>query len=59
VYQASGQDLIKTQRIIGHSSPLTTARYLESTQSELDELVLGLAASAPAAPGLPALALAS
>lgn len=30
-------------------SPLTTARYLESTQSELDDLVLGIGAAAPTA----------
>jgi integrase len=41
VYDASQHDLIRTQRIVGHSSPVITARYLESTQSELDELVLG------------------
>jgi integrase len=44
VYQASGCDLIKTQRIVGHASPLTTARYLETDQAELDALVRGLAA---------------
>ena len=43
-YRASGCDLIKTQRIVGHRSPLTTARYLETDQSELDELVRTLAA---------------
>jgi integrase len=43
-YRASGCDLIKTQRIVGHSSPMTTARYLETDQSELDELVRTLAA---------------
>lgn len=48
VYDASGHDLVRTQRIVQHRSPLTTARYLESTQSELDELVLGLGAPAPA-----------
>jgi site-specific recombinase XerD len=57
VYDASGHDLIKTQRIVQHASPLTTARYLESTQSELDDLVLGLGAFAPIA--VPTLALAS
>lgn len=44
VYKASGRDLIKTQRIVGHTSPLTTARYLETDQSELDRLVRSLAA---------------
>ena len=44
VYAASGHDLIKTQRIVGHTSPLTTARYLETDQDELDDLVRNLAA---------------
>lgn len=57
VYDASGRDLIQTQRVVGRSSPVITARYLESTQSELDELVLGLGPAARA--GAPALALAS
>ncbi len=52
-----GEVLIRTQRIIGHSSPVVTAHYLESTQSELDELVLGLPAAAAAQK--PAMALAS
>jgi len=59
VYDASQHDLIRTQRIVGHSSPVVTARYLESTQSELDELVLSLAPTAPALVALPQLALAS
>jgi integrase len=60
VYDASGRDLVLTQRIVGHSSPVITARYLESTQSELDELVLGLGPAAPAVIACaPALALAS
>jgi len=40
VYAATNRDLIKTQRIMGHSNPMTTARYLESTQEELDRAVL-------------------
>jgi integrase len=43
-YRATGCDLIKTQRIVGHRSPMTTARYLETDQFELDELVRTLAA---------------
>jgi len=58
-YDASGHDLIKTQRVVQHASPLTTARYLESTQSELDDLVLGLGASVPIAAAVRPLALAS
>jgi integrase len=45
IYAASGHDLIRTQRAVGHRSPLTTAAYLESTQAELDELVLSLPSS--------------
>ena len=55
VYDASGHDLICTQRIVGHSSPVVTAHCLESAQDVLDELVLGLPAAAPK----PALGLAS
>ena len=44
IFAASGRDLIRTQRIIGHSSPVTTARYLETDQSDLDRLVLTSAA---------------
>ncbi len=43
-YRASGYDLIKTQRIVGHRSPMTTARYLDTDQSELDALVRALVA---------------
>jgi len=42
-YDASQHDLIRTQRIVGHSSPVVPARYLESTESEMDNLILGLA----------------
>jgi len=45
IYAASGHDLVRTQRAVGHRSPLTTSAYLESTQSELDELVLSLPAA--------------
>jgi integrase len=48
VYDASKHDLIRTQRIVGHSSPVITARYLESTQSELDDVVLGMGRPLPA-----------
>jgi integrase len=59
VYDASNHYLVRTQRIVQHASPLTTARYLESTQTELDELVLGLGAPAPAPAAAQSLALAS
>lgn len=44
VYAASGNDLIATQRIMGHTTPVTTARYLETNAEQLDALVLGLVA---------------
>jgi len=44
IYVASGHDLITTQRLMGHTSPLTTSRYLETNSDELDRLVLTLAA---------------
>jgi len=49
VYDASGHDLVRTMKIVQHASPITTARYLENTQTELDDRVLGLCAPAPAA----------
>ncbi len=45
VYDASGHDIIRTMKVVQHSSPVITARYLENTETELDDLVLGLAAS--------------
>ena len=62
VYDASGHDIIRTMKVVQHSSPTITARYLENTETELDDLVLGLAAvpaPLPAATSMPALALAS
>ena len=44
IYRASGNDLIATQRIVGHTNPATTARYLETDADELDDLVRNLAA---------------
>lgn len=41
LYEASGHDLIKTQRLMGHTNPMTTARYLDTSEAELDTLVLG------------------
>ena len=45
VHRAANFDLVKTQRVMGHSSPVTTARYLETSRDELDSLVLSLDAS--------------
>jgi integrase len=44
VFEGSKNDLLKTQRIMGHSSPVITARYLESDDQELDQLVRSVAA---------------
>lgn len=44
VYEASGHDLIRTQRALGHTSPVTTARYLETDSDALDRLILEVAA---------------
>ena len=44
IYKASNHDLIATQRIVGHISPSTTARYLETDSAQLDALMLAVAA---------------
>jgi integrase len=44
IYKASNHDLIATQRIVGHTSPATTARYLETDSAQLDLLMLAVAA---------------
>lgn len=44
VYEATGKDLIATQRLMGHTSPMTTARYLETNTAHLDSVVLALCA---------------
>lgn len=41
-YRAAQFDLVRTQRIMGHSSPITTALYVQTSQDELDALVLGM-----------------
>jgi integrase len=43
IYKASNHDLIATQRIVGHTSPATTARYLETDAAQLDALMLAVA----------------
>ncbi len=53
VFEATGHDLLRTQRIIGDSSPLVTARYLESTQAELEDVVFGLRVAASSTAGEP------
>jgi integrase len=44
IYKASSHDLIATQRIVGHTGPATTARYLETDSAQLDALMLSVAA---------------
>lgn len=44
IYKASGHDFIATQRIVGHTNPGTTARYIDSDASSLDALMLSVAA---------------
>ncbi len=44
IYKASNHDLIATQRIVGHTSPATTARYLETDSAQPDLLMLAVAA---------------
>ncbi len=41
-YEATGHDLVATQLLMGHSSPLVTAAYLRPRQEELDAVVLRL-----------------
>jgi hypothetical protein len=43
IYKASNHELIDTQRIIGHTSPATTARYLETDSAQLDALIIAVA----------------
>jgi hypothetical protein len=47
VHSAGGNCLRKTQIILGHASPVTTAIYLENSSDELDEVVLSISPSAP------------
>ncbi len=44
------KDLVRTQALLQHKSPLTTIRYLESALEDLDSIVCGL----PAATATPA-----
>jgi integrase len=39
MYAATDKDLFLTSRLMGHSSPVITARYLEADQAKLDEIV--------------------
>lgn len=42
IYAAYAGDLLKTSRALGHASPVATASYLASMQTEIDSAVLGL-----------------
>jgi len=44
-HRAAQFDIVKTQRILGHRYVSTTARYIETSQDELDALVLGMDAA--------------
>ena len=44
VYRASGNDLIATQRIVGHANVTTTSAYIECDSMALSDIVLGLCA---------------
>jgi integrase len=54
VHAAGGNDLVKTQRLLAHASPVTTAKYLETTEAELDAVVLGADPFCSAKPAAPA-----
>ena len=41
IWRRSGFNLVQVQRILGHSSPLVSALYLDTSRDELDALVLG------------------
>lgn len=43
------RDLVKTQAILGHKSPLTTIKYLDTALEDLDAIVCGLGQPAPVA----------
>lgn len=42
VYSATGKDLLATQSLLGHASPLTTALYLKPREEELFNVVRNL-----------------
>lgn len=57
IWRRSGFNLLHVQKILGHSSPLVSALYLDSSRVELDALVLGLD-QPPAVPSAMSLAAA-
>lgn len=42
VYELTGHDLVATQKLLGHSSPVVTANYLRPGQDKLDQVVMAL-----------------
>lgn len=42
VYEASGKDIITTQKAMAHKSLSSTQHYLEANQDEVDAIILGL-----------------
>jgi integrase/recombinase XerD len=47
VYSATGKDLLATQSLLGHASPLTTASYLKPKEEDLFNVVRNLSAASP------------
>lgn len=42
IFEASGRDLVKTQKGLGHKSIDSTVKYLSVEQGQVDELVVGI-----------------
>jgi hypothetical protein len=42
VYDNTGHDLVKTQRVVGHSSPVVTVLYLSWMHDELSAAVMAV-----------------
>jgi len=47
IYAASGFDLLKVQKLLGHSSPRTTALYVAPEEAELEQLARNFDPLAP------------
>lgn len=41
-YHGSGRDIIATMRVMGHSSPQTTLKYLSTGQAQIDDVIAGM-----------------
>jgi integrase len=53
IWRRSNFNLVQVQRVLGHSSPLVSAMYLDTSRDELDALVLGLDQPPAALSGMP------